>query len=324
MAFGQGLAQFPSAFLGGMGGAGSLVQTLINLKSGGQTVLSTFVAGLILFVIAAGAYPSGNIVPWSAIAGVMFYSAININGMHSHHSLRLYSREKFGIVYFLTASDQLEVDRIMSEGEDTVTYRFKGPIFFASYPVLLSLFTHEVLENDPKDVILFLTDVEILDWSGQLTLKTKTLSTYRILRENSCAVFIDTLYFQVLHQVFLYLLSTILHKFSQTLPKPSQKSSSNPSSIRNLQLSSAQINHPSLVQCSHTSQKSSFMPSSKIFFKPSKKSISKNIKAQYITPTHTAWDFPSLHSMVQPASTVWSDSSASFVIISPSFSIVLV
>jgi MFS superfamily sulfate permease-like transporter len=53
MAFGQGLAQFPSAFLGGMGGAGSLVQTLINLKSGGQTVLSTFVAGLILFVIAA-------------------------------------------------------------------------------------------------------------------------------------------------------------------------------------------------------------------------------------------------------------------------------
>jgi len=73
MAFGQGLAQFASAFLGSMGGAGSLDQTVINLKSGGQTVLSTFVAGLILFVIAAGAYPAVNIVPLSAVVGVMFY-----------------------------------------------------------------------------------------------------------------------------------------------------------------------------------------------------------------------------------------------------------
>ncbi len=49
------------------------------------------------------------------------------------------------------------------------------------------------------------------------------------------------------------LLSTIQHKFSQTLPKPSRKSSSNPCSIRNLCWSSAQIHHPSLVQRSHTS-----------------------------------------------------------------------
>ncbi len=61
-----------------MGGAGTLDQTLINFKSGGQTVLSTFVVGLILFVIAAGAYPAVNIVPLSAITGVIFYSAINI------------------------------------------------------------------------------------------------------------------------------------------------------------------------------------------------------------------------------------------------------
>jgi SulP family sulfate permease len=74
MAFGQGLAQFASAFFGGMGGAGSLDQTMINLKSGGQTVLSTFVAALVLFVIASGAYPAVNIVPLSAVVGVMFYS----------------------------------------------------------------------------------------------------------------------------------------------------------------------------------------------------------------------------------------------------------
>jgi hypothetical protein len=39
----------------------------------------------------------------------------------------------------------------------------------------------------------------------------------------------------------------------------------------NLRLISAQINHPSLVQCSNTIQKSSFMPSSKTFFKSGKK-----------------------------------------------------
>jgi len=74
--------------------------------------------------------------------------------------------------YAWDTSNRLEVDRVMSDGDDTATYRIKGPIFFGTYPVLLSLFTQEVISNDPKDVILFLKDAEILDWSGQLALKT--------------------------------------------------------------------------------------------------------------------------------------------------------
>jgi MFS superfamily sulfate permease-like transporter len=74
MAFGQGLAQFTSAFLGGLGGGGMVDQSIINLKSGGETGLSTFAAGLVLFVIVAGAYPAVGIVPLSAVAGVMLYS----------------------------------------------------------------------------------------------------------------------------------------------------------------------------------------------------------------------------------------------------------
>jgi len=74
--------------------------------------------------------------------------------------------------YTWDSSNRLEVDRVIPEGEDTVTYRIKGPIFFATQPILLSLFTEEVIAKDPKDVILFLQDAEILDWSGQQALKT--------------------------------------------------------------------------------------------------------------------------------------------------------
>jgi hypothetical protein len=42
----------------------------------------------------------------------------------------------------------------------------------------------------------------------------------------------------------------------------------------------------------------------KIFIQPSRKPSSNPIQAQSITLTPTAWDSPSLHSMVQPASTV--------------------
>jgi hypothetical protein len=56
----------------------------------------------------------------------------------------------------------------------------------------------------------------------------------------------------------------------------------------------------------------------------SQKPSSNPIQAKSIKPPPTAWDSPSLHSMVQPASTVWSDSNASYITIFPSFSIILV
>ncbi|CAN0604443.1 unnamed protein product, partial [Ectocarpus sp. 12 AP-2014] len=48
----QGLANFVTGFFGGMGGCAMIGQSVINVKSGGSTRLSTFVAGtFLLFLI---------------------------------------------------------------------------------------------------------------------------------------------------------------------------------------------------------------------------------------------------------------------------------
>jgi SulP family sulfate permease len=45
---GQGIANFLTGFLGGMGGCAMIGQSVINVKSGGSTRLSTFVSGAFL------------------------------------------------------------------------------------------------------------------------------------------------------------------------------------------------------------------------------------------------------------------------------------
>jgi MFS superfamily sulfate permease-like transporter len=69
-------------------------------------------------------------------------------------------------------SERLEVDRVTPDGEDTVTYRIRGPLFYNTSQVLLNLFTQEAIAEDPSDVILYLQECEIQDWSGQMALKT--------------------------------------------------------------------------------------------------------------------------------------------------------
>jgi hypothetical protein len=65
-------------------------------------------------------------------------------------------------------------------------------------------------------------------WSRRLTIKVLPILLGILL--NTC-LHISTLYFHAHHHIFLYLLSTIQHKFGQTSPKPSWKSSSNPRAI---------------------------------------------------------------------------------------------
>jgi len=78
MAFGQGLGQFVSGLLGGMGGGGMVGQTVVNNRSDGITGVSCFVAGLSMFIILLGAKPAVDVVPVSALIGVMYYAAFTL------------------------------------------------------------------------------------------------------------------------------------------------------------------------------------------------------------------------------------------------------
>lgn len=49
--WGQGIANIVTGFFGGMGGCAMIGQTMINIKSGARTRLSTFLAGVFLLIL---------------------------------------------------------------------------------------------------------------------------------------------------------------------------------------------------------------------------------------------------------------------------------
>merc|ERR1712151_813182 len=71
-AFGQGLGQFLSGMLGGMGGCTTIGQSMMNIHSGGYTRLSSPVAGLFMLLIILVAHKLINLIPIASLAGVMF------------------------------------------------------------------------------------------------------------------------------------------------------------------------------------------------------------------------------------------------------------
>ncbi len=69
---GQGLANFVTGLFGGMGGCAMIGQSIINVKSGGKTRLSSFVASITLLGIIMFGSSLIEQVPIAVLVGVMF------------------------------------------------------------------------------------------------------------------------------------------------------------------------------------------------------------------------------------------------------------
>lgn len=82
---GQGIANFVTGFLGGMGGCAMIGQSVINVKSGGSGRLSTFVAGAFLLFLIVALGPWVARIPMPALVAVMIMVSI---GTFSWASLR--------------------------------------------------------------------------------------------------------------------------------------------------------------------------------------------------------------------------------------------
>jgi len=82
---GQGLANVATGFIGGMAGCAMIGQSVINVKSGGRTRLSTLIAGtvLLILVVFLGAWVKQ--IPMPALVAVMIMVSI---GTFSWQSLR--------------------------------------------------------------------------------------------------------------------------------------------------------------------------------------------------------------------------------------------
>jgi len=190
-AWGQGAANVITGFFGGMGGCAMIGQTMINVKAGARTRLSTFLAGLFLLILVVGLGDVVAIVPMAVLAAVMIVVAA---GTFDWHSVRPSTLRRMpgsetavmvatvvvtvatgnlslGVVVGVVVAALLfarrvahlvEVRRSASADGTTCTYRVSGALFFASADDLVGRFDYP---EDPQQVVIDLSDSHVWDAS---------------------------------------------------------------------------------------------------------------------------------------------------------------
>ncbi|MBB5319669.1 SulP family inorganic anion transporter [Marinobacter oulmenensis] len=172
---GQGVANIGSGLLGGMAGCAMIGQSIINVKSGGRTRLSTLTAGSFLLVMVLVLDKWLVQIPMAALVAVMImvsigtFSWASIKNLKEHplstnivmvvtvivvvatHNLAfgvlagvllasLFFANKVG--HYMAVTSELDVDT------DTRTYRVVGQVFFSSSEKFLASFDFkEAVDN---------------------------------------------------------------------------------------------------------------------------------------------------------------------------------
>lgn len=179
---GQGIANFITGFFGGMGGCAMIGQSVINVKSGGHTRLSTFVSGafLLFLIVVLGPWVAQIPMPalvavmimvsigtfsWSSIKNirhhpwhssvVMVATVVTVVGTHDLAKGVLVGVVLSGLFFASKVRKLFAVSSELSADGFSRTYRLTGEIFFASVERFVATF-------DFKEVI----DRAVIDVSG--------------------------------------------------------------------------------------------------------------------------------------------------------------
>ena len=185
----QGLANFSSGFLSGMGGCAMIGQSLINISNGARARLSGIVASVLLLIFIM--YGSSLIekVPVAALTGLMIMVAI---GTFEWVSLRTFGKmPKHDLLVMvlvvlvtvfmhnlaLAVLIGVIISALVFAWENAVRirarkridengvkhYEIYGPLFFGSINAFLDKFD---VANDPDEVIIDFTDSRVSDMSA--------------------------------------------------------------------------------------------------------------------------------------------------------------
>ncbi|MBA4765909.1 MAG: SulP family inorganic anion transporter [Erythrobacter sp.] len=177
---GQGIANFFTGFLGGMGGCAMIGQSVINVKSGGETRLSTFTAGAFLLFLLLVLGPLVAIIPMAALVAVMIMVSIGTFSWRSIKDIRHHPWQSSvvmivtvvvvvwthdlaqgvfagvilsGLFFASKVKRLFTVDTELSGDGTTRTYRIEGQVFFASSDRFVEAFDYkEVLDRVVIDV----------------------------------------------------------------------------------------------------------------------------------------------------------------------------
>ncbi|WP_432545388.1 SulP family inorganic anion transporter [Kineococcus sp. SYSU DK004] len=198
-AWGQGAANVITGFFGGMGGCAMIGQTMINVKSGARTRLSTFLAGAFLLVLVVGLGDVIATIPMAALVAVMIMVAVATFDWHSvrRGTLRRMPKSEtavmlstvvvtvwthdlaYGVVTGVLVAALLFARRVahlvdvrsVVEDDGTKVYAVTGSLFFASSNDLVHRFDHT---GDPERVVIDLSEAHVWDASTVASLDAVT------------------------------------------------------------------------------------------------------------------------------------------------------
>ncbi|MCD0446983.1 SulP family inorganic anion transporter [Glycomyces sp. A-F 0318] len=190
-AAGQGIGNVLVGFFGGMAGCAMIGQTMINVKSGARSRLSTFSAGFFLLILIVVLGDLVARIPMAALVAVMvFVSAVTFDW----HSIRPRTLKRMpvsetvvmvatvaatvathnlaigvgaGVIVAMVAfarkvAHVVEVTGVTDPDGSTAVYAVTGQLFFASSNDLVHCFDYE---NDPAEVVIDLSDAHVWDAS---------------------------------------------------------------------------------------------------------------------------------------------------------------
>lgn len=184
---GQGIANIITGFFGGMAGCAMIGQSVINVKSGGRTRLSTFVAGvflMFLIIVLGGVVVQ---IPMPVLAGIMIMVSIGTFDWSSFSYLRKAPKSDgfvmLATVIVVVVTDNLAIGVLLGiilsaiffaskiskvsvtsdHKGNNITFKISGQLFFASVEGFVNAFDYNVKD---KDIILDFSNAHIWDDSG--------------------------------------------------------------------------------------------------------------------------------------------------------------
>ncbi|MGG1633419.1 sodium-independent anion transporter [Paenibacillus sp. FSL A5-0031] len=201
---GQGIANMVTGFFGGMAGCALIGQSVINVKSGGRTRLSTFVAGSFLLFLIMVLSDVVNKIPMAALVGVMIMVSISTfdwkSVFHIHkvprtdalimivtvvivlitHDLSkgVFAGVVLSAFVFVGKMAKIRVS-IAGERSKNLTYHVTGQLFFGTTSRFVTLFNYK---DDPTHVTINFSGSHVWDQSA-VTAIAKVKNKYEQLNK---------------------------------------------------------------------------------------------------------------------------------------------
>ncbi|AWP25263.1 MULTISPECIES: SulP family inorganic anion transporter [Paenibacillus] len=184
---GQGIANIVVGFFGGMASCAMIGQSMINIKSGGKTRLSTLVSGVFLLFLIIVLGTLVKQIPMAALVGIMIMVAVSTfdwNSLKSLHKIPLSDAlvmvvTVITVVFTHNLSIGVLIGILMSAvvfawkiskikttthaASGTKTYSVSGQMFFGTMNHFVDQFDYS---DDPSQVIIDFSNTHVWDQSA--------------------------------------------------------------------------------------------------------------------------------------------------------------